>query len=346
MLLEENRENKIKRIIEDLSLPKYRLDQTLQAIYKQNSFSKFSQISNIPQELRQALSSALGDQIATLNPLLIQNEGETQKILFQTKDDQRIETVKMHYRGGRNTVCVSTQVGCSMKCSFCATGKLGLARNLSQDEITDQILFFRKNGQEVNNVVFMGMGEPFANPNTFLALNDLIDPKKLGIGQRHISISTVGIIPGIRRMATEQPQINLTLSLHSPFQSQREELMPISKKYPITDIMRELEFYILKTNRKVLVAYLLLGDVNDSKNHAEALAKLLNSYLKVKGLFQVNLINFHEVPNLPFKRSNPKSVWIFREILQENAIANTLRQDFGESIDAACGQLSGGRDRT
>lgn len=346
MSSEESRENKIKRILENLSLPKYRLDQVLQAIYQQNSFSKFSQISNISQELRQILSSTLGDQILTLNPLLTQNEGETQKILFQTKDNQKIETVKMHYKGGRNTVCVSTQVGCSMKCSFCATGKLGLARNLSQDEIVDQVLFFRKNGQNVNNVVFMGMGEPFANPNTFLALEDLINPKKLGVGQRHISVSTVGIIPGIKRMATEQPQINLTFSLHSPFQSQREELMPISKRYPILDVMQELESYILKTNRKVLVAYLLLGDINDSKNHAEALARLLNSYPRVKGLFQVNLINFHEALGLTFKKSNSKSVEVFRETLQKHGIVNTLRQDFGESIDAACGQLSGGRDRT
>ena len=276
---------------------------------------------------------------------------------FETVDGLKIETVKMHYEGGRNTICVSMQVGCAMGCAFCATGKLGFTRNLSADEIVDQVLYFRKNDQKVNNVVFMGMGEPLANPATFETLGILTDQKKLAIGQRHISVSTVGVVPGIKKMTREQPQINLALSLHSPFQDEREKIMPIAKTYHIADVLEALEKHILATNRKVLIAYILLGGVNDSEDHAVALAEMLNSYGKVKSLFHVNLINLHEVEGIGFKRSSGKAVDAYRWVLLKKGVRNTLRQDFGEGIDAACGQLSGrntikfkyhfgGRDRT
>jgi 23S rRNA (adenine-C8)-methyltransferase len=294
----ETREVKIKEILDRLDQPKYRFNQILEAIYKQNEILNYSQISNLPKEVREALIAESGDSIPSLKEVTIQKDGETQKVLFETNDGNKIESVKMHYEGGRNTICVSVQVGCAMGCAFCATGKLGLARNLSADEIVDQILYFRKNGHQVDNVVFMGMGEPFANPATFEALEILIDQKKLGIGQRHISVSTVGIIPGIERMTKEQPQINLALSLHSPFQDQREKIMPIAKSYHIADIMDALERHILATNRKVLIAYILLDGVNDSEEHAVALAEMLKSYGKVSHLFHVNLINYHEVEGI------------------------------------------------
>jgi len=349
------REEKIKKILEKLDQPKYRFGQILDAIYRyrQNDIFSYSKISNLPKEVREALTDELGSEMLSLKVLTEQTEGKTKKVLFETMDGLRIETVKMHYRGekerisrfrsnvGRDTICVSVQVGCGMNCAFCATGKLGFTRNLNADEIIDQILYFRKHDEKVDNVVFMGMGEPLANSSTFDALEVLVDQKKLEIGQRHISVSTVGLIPGIKRMTLEHPQINLALSLHSPFQWEREKIMPISKTFPLVDVMDSLEEHILKTNRKVLIAYVLLGGFNDTKEHAIALAEMLNSYEKVKHLFFVNLINFHEVAGIKFKRPSQRAVDDFRAILQSYGIRNTLRQDFGERIDAACGQLSG-----
>ncbi len=349
----ETREQKIIKILNSLNQPKYRLGQVLEAIYKQNEVLQYSQISNIPKEVRESLSAELGDEILTLKEVTVQKDGQTQKVLFDTFDGKKIETVKMHYKGekervsskrqnlGRNTICVSAQVGCAMNCAFCATGKLGFTRNLSADEIVDQVLYFKKTGHKVDNVVFMGMGEPFANPATFEALEILVDQKKLEIGQRHISVSTVGLVSGIKKMSEEQPQINLALSLHSPFQEEREKIMPIAKTHHITDVMNALEQHILTTNRKVLIAYILLGGVNDSEGHAVALAEILNSYKAVRHLFFVNVINYHEVEGIGFKRSSPRAVEAFRAVLQRYGIRNTLRQDFGEGIDAACGQLSG-----
>jgi 23S rRNA (adenine-C8)-methyltransferase len=332
---------KIKKLLEVKDQPKYRINQIIDAIYRQDDVICYSQISNISKELRDSLINELGDSIFSLREIAIQKDGETQKILFETVDGNRIETVRMHYESGRNTCCVSTQVGCAMGCAFCATGKLGIKRNLNSDEIVDQVLYFKKKGDKVDNVVFMGMGEPLVNPATFEALDIMIDQKKLGIGQRHISVSTVGVIPGIKRMTHEQPQINLALSLHSPFQDEREKIMPIARTYHIADIMSALEDHIHITGRKVVISYILLGGINDSENHAIALAEMLNSYKDIKHLFHVNLINLHEVEGIDIKRSSNKKMNVFRQILQDKGVRNTLRQDFGESIDAACGQLSG-----
>ncbi len=337
----ENREVKIKEILNNLGEKNYRLTQITDAIYKNDKINSYSQMFMIPQKLREELTYQMGDSIFSLREIAKQRAGETEKFVFETNDGHKIETVKMHYEEGRNTYCLSVQAGCGMNCAFCATGKMGLKRNLTVDEIIDQVLYLKKKGYAIDNIVFMGMGEPFANPATFDALEILVDQKKMGIGQRHISVSTVGIVPGIRKMTEEQPQINLAFSLHSPFQEERERIMPISKTYPITDVMDALVDHIKVTKRKVFIVYTLLGGVNDTSIHAKALAELLNSYKNASYLFHVNLINYHEIAGEKFKKSSTADVKTFREILKNKGVVNTLRQDFGESIDAACGQLSG-----
>lgn len=340
----KTRNDIIKEILTKEGAGDFRFDQVYSLVYRTTEFKKYSQMFSLPKELRAKLAKQLGDFVVDLEVEKIQKGGQTEKVLFKTFAGLPIETVKMHYENGRDTYCVSTQSGCAMGCAFCATGKMGLKRSLTADEIVDQVLYFRKRGDSVNNVVFMGMGEPFANPETFKALEILTAREKFNLGARRISVSTVGIVPGIERMTKEFPQINLTFSLHTPFQEQREELMPISKAYPIPAVMEVLAKHIRVTNRKVLLAYMLLKDVTDTRGHAQALAELIKSYPKEAYLFHVNLINYHEVGGAAFRRSANEKVHQFKQILYDHGIRCTVRQDFGEDIDAACGQLSGGRE--
>lgn len=337
----QSRNEKIEDALIESNAPPFRWKQVYRAVYKDSSIKRYSEIFNIPGELRNKLSERMGDEIISLEKEIHQENYGTEKVLFRTVDNYPIETVKMHYENGRNTYCISVQSGCAMGCAFCATGKMGLNRNLTRDEIVDQVLYFRKNGYEVDNIVFMGMGEPFANPETYPALDILTDQKMFELGKRHISVSTVGIVPGIKRMTEHYPQINLALSLHTPFQDQRERLVPIAKSYPVRVIMDALADHIRKTNRKVFIAYILLGGVTDTYKHAEELARLINSYEEESYLFHVNLINYHEIPGeMEFKKSSEENLERFRKILYDAGIRTTVRQDFGESIDAACGQLS------
>ena len=223
---------------------------------------------------------------------------------------------------------------------FCATGTLGFRKNLSPDEICDQLLYFIQKGEKIDTIVFMGMGEPFANPQLFDALAMLTDPDYFGLGQRKISVSTVGLIPGIQRLAKEFPQINLAYSLHSAFHEQRMELMPVAKVYPAEAVFIELKDYIEQTNRKVFIAYLLIKGVNDSPEHAKALAALIKKQGPKSYLYHINLIKFHESDVVKgMKKPDETAVERFSTVLMHRGIAYTLRQSFGEEIDAACGQL-------
>ncbi len=339
--LVKNRNEIIDDLLNEVNASDYRWTQIYKAIYQEPQFQKYSEIFTLPDEFRDELTSRLGESILSLKVKTSQKHGETEKVLFETYDGYPIEAVKMHYENGRNTYCVSVQSGCAMGCEFCATGKMGLNRNLKADEIVDQALYFRKKGYDIDNVVLMGMGEPLANPETFKSLDVLTGQKMFNLGKRRVSISTVGIVPGIEKMTKEYPQINLAFSLHTPFQTQREELVPISKKYSIKEVMDALARHIRITNRKVFIAYILLGDVTDSRGHAEALAKLIKSYKEEAYLFHVNLINFHEISGeVGFKSTTENKLERFRKVLYDAGIRTTVRQDFGENIDAACGQLS------
>ncbi len=342
--------------------PRYRADQVWEWLYRRLATDP-SRMTNLPQALRQRLAAE-----ARIDPLALlveqrSRDNQTVKWLFRLPDGVTIETVLMLYDGdapsgregqppsrARTTVCISTQAGCAMGCLFCATGQSGLARNLSAGEIVAQALAAaRWLGREepsgaprpdraegrLTNVVLMGMGEPLANyDRTWRALRILTDPDGFGLGARHITVSTVGLVPGIRRMAEEALQINLAVSLHAPNDALRDRLVPINRRYPIAEVMAAVRDYIERTHRRVTFEYALMKGVNDSPVLARELARLLRGVL-----CHVNLIPLNPVAESPYAPSTPEQAAAFQQILAAHGIPATLRVRRGIDIDAGCGQL-------
>ena len=328
---------KIEKVLE--KEPPFRLKQIKKAVF-QDLIENWNKATTLPQDLRQKLSEAC--PISELKPekTLTSEDNQTVKALFRLKDNSKIESVLMRHRDDRRTICVSSQVGCAMGCQFCATGQQGFKRNLTSSEIIEQILFFarllKKNKEKVTNVVFMGMGEPFLNyDNAIETIKILNDKDGFNLGSRHISISTAGIIEGIKKLSQEKLQVNLAISLHAPNNNLRSKLMPINKKYPIEKILATVDNYIKKTKRKVMFEYLMIDGVNDSFEQSEELAKLLK-----KTLYFVNLISFNPVAHSQFKPSPGWKIKKFKEILEKNGVVVTQRYRFGQEIKAACGQLA------
>ncbi len=279
-------------------------------------------------------------------------DGETRKRLLQMPDGQRVETVLMEARGpgrevDRYTVCVSSQVGCALGCSFCVTGQVGFVRQLSQGEIVEQVYGFerwlretspeRGEGEQrfVTNVVYMGMGEPMANYEAVMAsVRLLTDPEGLGLGARRITLSTAGLVPGIHRLADEGLPLGLAISLHAPNDQLRDRLMPVNRRYPIASLLGAAAKYAEKTGRRVTYEYSLIEGVNDSVAQARELARVLGGQL-----CHVNLIPVNVSLDPTLRSSNPKRVAAFRKALEEAHIPCTLRQSRGQDILAACGQL-------
>jgi len=337
----ESRLEKITKIVSDAGVPRYTLDQITTAIYK-DGVTDYMEMKNVPLSLRQKLKEELGD-VLSLKVVQEIKSDQVHKVLFETKDGERIETVRMLFHpedGVHESLCISSQSGCNLGCKFCATGAIGFKKNLSAEEISDQILFFRSSEYKTGSISFMGMGEPFANPNLFDALKLITDPKLMGISPRRLSVSTVGLIPGIRRLTKEFPQVNLAFSLHSPFHDQRSELMPITKVYPVSLVFQALDDHVKITNKKVFIAYVLLKGVNDSDEHAKELIKLIKARGKLGYLYHVNLIRYHPGPTIVEYQAPEKSKVVkFMNTLLREKVNCTLRQSFGVNIDAACGQL-------
>ena len=246
----------------------------------------------------------------------------------------------MKHADQRNTVCISSQVGCSVGCQFCATGELGFKRNLSDWEIAEQVLYFarflKKDGEKVNNVVFMGMGEPFLNYDNVLgAIRILNDKDGFNLGARHISVSTVGIVEGIKKFTAEDLQVNLAISLHAPDNVLRSKLVPLNKTYPIEKVLAAADEYIKKTKRRVMFEYLMIDGVNDGEKQAVTLAKLLK-----KPLYFLNLISYNPTGHCEFKSSPGWKIKKFKEILEKAKVSVTQRHGFGKEIKGACGQLA------
>lgn len=330
-----------KRLME-LKAPTYRLNQARRSYYQELS-EGWDKLTTWPASLRQDCADLPWSPL-TITALLESKDPESAKFAFETLDGQTIETVVMRHADGRNTVCVSSQVGCAMKCAFCATGTMGCIRSLSAEEIVDQVIqaarYLRDQRDmrdaRVTNVVFMGMGEPFNNPDAvFEALRILTSPDHFGLGARHISVSTCGIVPGIERLADEMPQVNLAISLHAPTQAMRERLMPVSRAYPLERLMRAIRAYTRDTNRKVMFEYVLLKDINDKDEDAEDLADLFND---MRHLAHVNLINYHQTGS--YEPSSETVAKHFQNTLRRRGISVTRRISFGEEIQAACGQLA------
>jgi len=317
------------------SLPKFRIQQIKKLIY-QDFIDDWSLASTLPLNLRQNL--------AKIYPLLIDgkifmsSDKQTLKALIKFSDGLAVETVLLKHKK-RNTLCLSSQIGCALRCLFCATGKMGFKRNLTEGEIIDQVLFFsrlaKKSGESINNIVFMGMGEPFLNyDNVLKAIKIINDKDCFGLGARHISLSTAGISPGIEKLGKENIQINLAISLHAPTDQLRQQLMPSGCRFTISKILKAVDQYIKLTNRKVMFEYLMLSRVNDSDRHAMELAKIMK-----KSLYMVNLIPYNETGT--FKPSSQERINQFKSILEKKGVNVTQRYSFGSDINAACGQLAG-----
>ena len=327
---------KISEILASKSIPSWRLKQVVSGLSKQESWAT---LPGVPKEVQQALEEGMGRQrVSTLEPVLTQEADYAKKVLFRcVEDDSKIEAVALSFHN-HTSLCISSQVGCAFGCSFCATGKIGLKRHLTADEIADQVAHFMRSGVKVDSVSFMGMGEPLGNPRIFDAISCITD--ELGLSPRRLNVSTIGIIPGIRKLTDLHPQVNLAFSLHSPYPAEREKLMPIQKLYPFDKVLEAIDLKIAGSKRKVWLAYLLLKGVNDTPEHAKELAKIIKSRpADVNYLYHVNLLPYNEAKNVHDNFKYSESVHEFERILANKKISTSFRNSFGRSIDAACGQL-------
>ena len=319
--------------LEKLGEKKFRAKQIFSWIYK--GAGSFEEMTDLSLELRQKLEE--NAELKKLRILMIQNSEKdgTRKYLFGLEDGNSIESVFMKYKFG-NTVCVSSQAGCRMGCSFCASAINGLQRNLSTGEMVDQIISIEKDtGEIVGNVVVMGTGEPLDNyENLSGFIRNLHEKDGLNIGMRSITVSTCGLIPKMMEIAKDFPQINLAVSLHAPNDNIRNKLMPISQKYPMEELLKACSQHIAKTGRRITFEYALIKGVNDSEKNAQELA------VKLRGMnCHVNLIPLNRVAETGLRGSERSDAERFHDLLEKQGIQVTIRRELGGDIDAACGQL-------
>jgi len=343
----------LSKILKDQ--PKYRYIQVNKAIF-QDYISSWSEASSLPKSLREELILECpleikadvfeqGGRMLTKKALIYLEDGESVETVLirqkaEKKDEEREDNEsKTDSREHRNTVCISSQIGCPLDCAFCATGQSGFKRNLSSEEIVEQVVFWQRllkmegKQEKVDNIVFMGMGEPFLNYNEFIkAVKFINNPETLNIGARRMSVSTAGITEGIKRLAGEKLQINLAISLHASTDNLRRKLMPVAKKYALEDVFRAVDDYIKKTGRRVMFEYLMMKGINDSQADAEELSILMR-----RPLYLINLIPYNETGC--FQASTRETINNFKNILEKNGVSVTVRLSFGSDISAACGQL-------
>ena len=315
---------------------KFRAVQILEWLYRKKVTS-FDEMTNLSKKAIEVLRENFIIEGLNLKTKYVSSDG-TIKFLFSLNDGNLIETVLMRHNYG-NSVCVTSQVGCNMGCSFCASGELGKVRNLTLAEMALQVLyvdnFLIEQNERVSNIVVMGIGEPFDNYETLLKFLTIVNyPKGLEIGARHITVSTCGIVPKIYEFAEFPLQINLAVSLHAPTNELRSKMMKINKVYKIEELIEALKYYLDKTNRRITFEYILIKGVNDSDKDAFDLIKLvrnINCY--------VNLIPYNEVITNPYKATSHERCEEFFEILRKNGVNATLRMEHGNDVAAACGQL-------
>ena len=323
---------KLQKTLDSFNLPVFRYRQIVKNYYS-GRYLNFDQMTDLSLDLRQKLSEELN--LLSVSEKNIVGDDSTQKVLLELSDGQKIESVFMNYEDWL-TVCVSSQVGCSLGCHFCATGKMGFKRNLTPEEIIDQILYWNQKiyPKYICRVVFMGMGEPFLNWDNVLAAINIINSKDgLNIGARKISISTAGIVDKIKAFAELDTQINLAVSLHSADQKIRESFMPIAKKYSLAELKNACNYYVGKTNRQLFFEYALM-DKNTSQKDAELLA----NFIKSNRLFFLNLIPLNMVEG-GMTPASPSQQKAFINYLDQSRIEYSLRRSFGQNFAAACGQL-------
>jgi 23S rRNA (adenine2503-C2)-methyltransferase len=333
--------DELEQEMHDLGEPNYRGKQIVDWLY-QKRVDAFGQMTDLPQALR----ARLAEKFAFSNIDIVRVLGSkdtTRKYLFRLSDGNLIESVLIPaspalygQRSDRQTICVSTQVGCAYGCKFCASGLEGFSRNLAPNEIVDQLIAVeRATGAKIDNVVFMGMGEPLANlDNLMRAIRIINAPYGLGIGARHITVSTSGLAPQIKKLAENELQIRLAVSLHGATDEVRDQIMPINRRYNIENLLAACDYYVARKKQRITFEYILIEGVNDSEDQAELLAKHARRLSS-----KVNLIPYNTVPGLPWSRPSRNRQEKFLSILHAAGVAGTLRREKGHDIEAACGQL-------
>lgn len=322
--------------VKEAEQPAFRAGQIYDWLYVKRVHT-FDEMTNLPKSLRDKLEESF--QFVTLNEIThFRSKDGTVKFLFGLYDNNAIETVVMKHNYG-NSVCVTTQVGCRIGCTFCASTLGGLKRNLTSGEIVAQVVKAQQlldaDGERVSSIVIMGSGEPFENYDATMGfLRTVIHEKGLNIGQRHITVSTSGIVPNIYKFADENTQINLAISIHAPNDVLRSKLMPVNRRFPFNDVIEACRYYINKTGRRITFEYALIGGVNDQPEHAEELGEVLQGML-----CHVNLIPVNHVPERNYVRTPKDDIFNFKRILDKKHVNTTIRREQGHDIEAACGQL-------
>jgi len=326
----------LEAFVLELGWPRYRSDQIFAWIYRRG-VTDFAEMTDLAKERRQRLERSARVSSLTLGRRAVSRIDGTEKYLFRLEDGERIESVLIK-DGRRRTVCLSTQVGCGLGCAYCATGELGFRRNLRAAEIVDQVIFARRQlsaGEDVTNVVLMGMGEPLRNyRETITACRLMNDPDGLAIGARKITLSTAGVVPGIERLAGETLRCGLAISLNATTDRVRNRLIPLNKTYPLQEVLTAARGYARAIGRAVTFEYVLIDGVNDSLEDARRLAQL------IRGIpCKINLIPYNPVPGKPFRRPPGDRIEKFLAWLYPRCPTVTLRESRGPDIQAACGQL-------
>lgn len=316
----------------------FRAAQIFDWIYAKGATS-FESMTNLSKQLRIKLASEFAFPVLKRARTLHSDDGQTIKFLWELPDQKKVESVLIMSLD-RRTVCVSIQVGCPARCAFCASGKEGLKRNLSTAEVVEQVLhidrFLREKGERVSHIVFMGMGEPMENYETLVSSIEILNsPDGLNISQRRITVSTVGVVEGIKKLALEPFKVNLVLSLHAPNQHLRKKIIPYARRYCLEEILVAMDEYASLTRRDITYEYTLLAGLNDQAEHAEELAQLLRGKQCT-----VNLIPYNPIDGLTLKRPERDVIEMFRSILDDAGINATWRYTKGKDIAAACGQLA------
>ncbi len=317
----------LDHVLADAGEPSYRASQVWEWVAR--GASSYEEMTNLPGTLRDRLEAAVPLSTLSLQAEAKSDDG-TVKALFHTHEGLPLEAVLMRYRDGRRSVCLSSQSGCPLTCTFCATGSMKFGRNLTADEILDQALHFRR-VEAIDHVVFMGMGEPTMNLDAVLAAVKRLPD--LGVTRRRTAISTVGWVPGIDRLAECEMPVSLALSLHAPNDELRSSLMPVNDRYPLAEVLAACDRYRTRRRRKVFVEYVMLAGVNDLPEHARQLAALLDPRV-----YKVNLIPYN--PTGSYDGSAPEEIERFRAVLEEHRLTATVRLTRGRDIAAACGQLA------
>lgn len=328
----------LQHFLKEQDQPAYRYQQLVLAL--QHGAVQFEEIRAIPKPLREGLTAAFGSTPLPLDLVEAHRSGQAQKVLFRTRSGARIETVLSQYREGWTSMCISSQAGCGLGCTFCATAAMGLVKNLTADEICAQVFHRHWQQRLPDSIAFMGMGEALANPNIFTAIEALITKGYGGMSQRRLTVSTVGFAPNLEVLLHRYPQVNITLSVHSPFPEQRAALIPLEKRFPLQDNLAILDRYVQRHKRKVYLAYLLIDGLNDTAAHLETLVALVKAQYR-PGLCHLSVIRYNAAfgADPDYHAPAMDKITFFVEQLNKAGVNATKRTQFGAGIEAACGQL-------